>query len=133
MLLVRCRDGRQLIRHRPGGRRADAAQRSPPVSEAFHAGYSPDTTALHDVLSRLGAPVLLLAGGRDPWPTAAAAARAAALLPDARPTIQPYAGHHLGLVGPQAFHPGRRGLPRVRTGSGTRRWRHTACAGGVLA
>ncbi|WP_143196657.1 hypothetical protein [Streptomyces sp. MJM1172] len=43
---------------------ADPAQRSLPVSEAFYAGYAPDTEALAARLARLAAPVLLLAGER---------------------------------------------------------------------
>lgn len=82
---------------------ADPAQRSLPVSEAFYAGYAPDTEALAARLARLAAPVLLLAGEHDLWPTAAAAARAAGVFPDAELTVLPGAGHYPWLDDAAAF------------------------------
>ncbi|MEV7440045.1 alpha/beta hydrolase [Streptomyces sp. NPDC091204] len=82
---------------------ADPVQRSLPVSEAFYDGYIPDPVALHARLAALRVPVLILAGERDLWPTAASAPRAAALFPDARVVVQADGGHYPWLDDPTAF------------------------------
>ncbi|MFD9407048.1 alpha/beta fold hydrolase [Streptomyces sp. NPDC059989] len=63
----------------------------------------PDPAGLHARLAGLPAPVLILAGERDLWPTAASAARAAALFPEARLMVQADAGHYPWLDDPPAF------------------------------
>ncbi|GHF71553.1 hydrolase [Kitasatospora xanthocidica] len=85
---------------------ADPAQRSLTVSEHFYAGYEPDVEDLRRRLAALPCPVLLVAGELDLWPTAAAAADAAALFPAATVTVQPGAGHYPWLDDPRAFTAG---------------------------
>ncbi|MFG2053095.1 alpha/beta fold hydrolase [Micromonospora sp. NPDC048930] len=82
---------------------ADTAQRSLPVSQACNAGYQPDVVALHARLARLAAPVLLLAGERDLWPTAELVRQAAGRFADVTVTVLPGAGHHPWLDDPSAF------------------------------
>ncbi|CAM5300222.1 hydrolase [Streptomyces avidinii] len=111
---------------------ADPAQRSVAVSEAFYEGYVPDGVALRARLAELPAPVLVLAGERDLWPTAESAARAAGIFPTARLAIQPSAGHYPWLDDPESFastvagflahtdlSPAARGRDESRTGSPT--------------
>ncbi|MFJ8627107.1 alpha/beta fold hydrolase [Kitasatospora sp. NPDC093550] len=82
---------------------ADPAQRSLTVSEHFYAGYRPDGEDLRRRLAGLTCPVHLLAGELDLWPTATAAADAAALFPEVSLTVQPGAGHYPWLDDPRAF------------------------------
>lgn len=82
---------------------ADPEQRSLPVSENFYAGYRPDVDALHAALGQLAAPVLVLAGEVDLWPTAEAAGQATGLFPHAKLVVQAGAGHYPWLDDPAAL------------------------------
>ncbi|NUW37925.1 alpha/beta hydrolase [Nonomuraea sp. SMC257] len=78
---------------------ADARQRSLPASDTFYAGYRPSPLRL----DRVEAPVLVLAGELDLWPTAEGAAQAVPLFGEARLHVQPGAGHYPWLDDPSAF------------------------------
>ncbi|MFD9904364.1 alpha/beta fold hydrolase [Streptomyces sp. NPDC059063] len=82
---------------------ADTAQRSLTVSEHFYAGYQPDAQTLARRLRRLPAPVLVLAGELDLWPTAVAARAAAERFAAGRAVVQAGAGHYPWLDDPAAF------------------------------
>lgn len=81
---------------------ADPAERSLPVSEHYYAGYAPAP----DILERLGrvaAPVLLLAGSIDLWPTARGLGQMLEVFPEARLHVQEGAGHYPWLDDAEGF------------------------------
>lgn len=86
---------------------AEPAQFSAPATDGFYAGYTPDPT-LPARLTALTAPILLIAGALDLWPTAAALRAFTTLLTTARPaaatlTVLPAAAHFPWLDTPTPF------------------------------
>lgn len=80
----------------------EPAQFTAAATDGFYAGFQPDP-ALPERLAKLTAPVLLMAGEYDIWPTAAAVRRLAALMGDVELVIQPESGHFLWVDDPAAF------------------------------
>ena len=81
---------------------AQPAQFAQPATDGFYAGFDPDP-ALPARLAALKAPVLLMAGEYDIWPTAAAVRSLAALFSDAELTVIPGTGHFPWVDDPAAF------------------------------
>ena len=81
---------------------AEPAQFAQPATDGFYAGFEPDP-ALPGRLAALAAPVLLVAGEYDIWPTAAAVRSLAALFSDAELTVLPEAGHFPWVDDPASF------------------------------
>ncbi|WP_218920583.1 alpha/beta fold hydrolase [Lentzea guizhouensis] len=75
--------------------------RLPNAPQAYYAEGAPVATA--DELAGLDVPVLLVAGGVDPLPTAAAVRTVAAMLPRATVVVQPEAGHYPWMDDPVFF------------------------------
>lgn len=82
---------------------ADEWERSHAGTDAFYAGFEPDTTAVRDALKALDAPVLLVAGELDPMPTPAAADQLAGLFTRAELAVVPGGGHFPWLDDPAGF------------------------------
>jgi pimeloyl-ACP methyl ester carboxylesterase len=82
---------------------ADTEQRSIAVADMFYGDYQPDTPNLQRCLAELTAPVLVLAGEVDLWPTAAAAQQAARLFRRGQFAAQPGSGHYPWLDDPMTF------------------------------
>lgn len=81
--------------------RAADALRLPDAPQAYYAAGAPVVTA--EELAGLDMPVLLVAGGVDPLPAAAAVKEAAQLFPRSSVVVQPGAGHYPWLDDPALF------------------------------
>jgi len=81
---------------------AQPAQFAQPATDGFYDGFEPDPT-LPQRLAAFKAPVLLMAGEYDIWPTAAAVRKLAALFSDAELAVLPGAGHFPWVDDPAAF------------------------------
>jgi pimeloyl-ACP methyl ester carboxylesterase len=73
-----------------------------PATDGFYASFDPDP-ALPKRLAALGAPVLLVAGEYDIWPTCTAVRGLAALLDHADLALLPGAGHFPWVDDPASF------------------------------
>jgi len=71
---------------------AEPAQFAQPATDGFYAGFTPDP-ALPTRLAAVAAPVLLVAGEYDIWPTCAAVRELAALFGQAELAVLPRVGH----------------------------------------
>jgi len=81
---------------------AEPAQFAQPATDGFYAGFEPDP-ALPERLAVLAAPVLLVAGEYDIWPTGAAVRGLAALLGHADLALLPRTGHFPWVDDPASF------------------------------
>jgi pimeloyl-ACP methyl ester carboxylesterase len=81
---------------------AEGAQFAQPATEGFYAGFDPDP-ALPERLAALTAPVLLVAGEYDIWPTGTAVRGLAALLGHADLALLPGVGHFPWVDDPASF------------------------------
>jgi pimeloyl-ACP methyl ester carboxylesterase len=81
---------------------AEPAQFAQPATDGFYAGFDPDP-ALPERLAALAAPVLLVAGEYDIWPTCTAVRALAALLDHADLALLPRAGHFPWVDDPASF------------------------------
>jgi pimeloyl-ACP methyl ester carboxylesterase len=82
--------------------RAEPGQFAAPARDGFYAGFVADP-ALPAAPASLKAPVLLIAGEVDIWPTAEAVRQAAALFGDVRMVVQAGAGHFGWIDDPATF------------------------------
>ncbi len=82
--------------------RAEPAQFTQAASEGFYDGFAADPT-LPEQLAGMAAPVLLVAGEYDIWPTCAAVRELATLLRTAEVAVLPHAGHFPWVDDPGAF------------------------------
>jgi pimeloyl-ACP methyl ester carboxylesterase len=81
---------------------AEPAQFAQPATDGFYANFDPDP-ALPERLATLAAPLLLVAGEYDIWPTCAAVRALADLLVNAEVAVLPRAGHFLWVDDPASF------------------------------
>ncbi len=81
---------------------AEPAQFAQPATDGFYAGFDPDPT-LPERLATLAAPVLLVAGAYDIWPTCTAVRELATLLGGADLAVLPRAGHFPWVDDPATF------------------------------
>jgi pimeloyl-ACP methyl ester carboxylesterase len=81
---------------------AEPAQFAQPARDGFYAGFVPDP-ALPRRLAALTAPVLLVAGEYDIWPTCTAVGELAALVDAAALAVLPRAGHFPWVDDPASF------------------------------
>jgi pimeloyl-ACP methyl ester carboxylesterase len=81
---------------------AEPGQFARPATDGFYAGFEPDP-ALPGRLATLTAPVLLVAGEYDIWPTCAAVRELAALFRDAELAVLPRTGHFPWVDDPATF------------------------------
>jgi pimeloyl-ACP methyl ester carboxylesterase len=81
---------------------AEPAQFAQPATDGFYAGFEPDP-ALPGRLAALAAPVLLVAGEYDIWPTGAAVRELAALFGNADLALLPGIGHFPWVDDPASF------------------------------
>ena len=81
---------------------AEPAQFAQPATDGFYAGFDPDPT-LPKRLAALAAPVLLVAGAYDIWPTCTAVRELAALLGGVDLAVLPRVGHFPWVDDPAAF------------------------------
>lgn len=81
---------------------AEPAQFAQPATDGFYAGFDPDP-ALPGRLAALTAPVLLVGGEYDIWPTGTALGRLAGLLVQADLALMPRAGHFPWVDDPASF------------------------------
>jgi pimeloyl-ACP methyl ester carboxylesterase len=81
---------------------AEPAQFAQPATDGFYADFNPDP-ALPGRLAALAAPVLLVAGEYDIWPTARAVRELAALLGHADLALLPRVGHFPWVDDPASF------------------------------
>jgi pimeloyl-ACP methyl ester carboxylesterase len=81
---------------------AEPAQFAQPATDGFYDGFDPDP-ALPGRLTALAAPVLLVAGEYDIWPTCASVRELAGLLDHADLAVLPQAGHFPWLDDPASF------------------------------
>ena len=81
---------------------AEPAQFAQPATDGFYAGFEPDP-ALPGRLAALKAPVLLVAGEYDIWPTCTSVRALAALFGNAETKILPQNGHFPWVDDPAAF------------------------------
>jgi pimeloyl-ACP methyl ester carboxylesterase len=81
---------------------AEPAQFAEPATEGFYAGFDPDP-ALPERLAALAAPVLLVAGEYDIWPTGTAVRRLADLLDHTDLALLPRTGHFPWVDDPASF------------------------------
>jgi pimeloyl-ACP methyl ester carboxylesterase len=81
---------------------AEPAQFAQPATDGFYAGFDPDP-ALPGRLAALEAPVLLVAGEYDIWPTSTAVRGLAALLGNAELALLPRTGHFPWVDDPASF------------------------------
>jgi pimeloyl-ACP methyl ester carboxylesterase len=81
---------------------AEPAQFAQAATDGFYAGFDPDP-ALHERLRTLAAPVLLVAGEYDIWPTCAAVRELAALFGHAELALLPRVGHFPWVDDPASF------------------------------
>lgn len=82
---------------------ADPSQRSKDGTLGMYKGLEVDAAALAAKYAVLPAPVLLIGGELDIWPTRFAAAEAIKLFRDGELVILPGAGHYPWLEAPEAF------------------------------
>ncbi len=101
---------------------AEPAQFAQPATDGFYAGFAPDP-AVPGRLTALAAPVLLVAGEYDIWPTGTAVRELTGLLNHADLAVLPQAGHFPWLDDPVAFvttvHEFLVRLGAIREGRGT--------------
>jgi pimeloyl-ACP methyl ester carboxylesterase len=81
---------------------AEPAQFAQAATDGFYAGFDP-APGLHERLGALAAPVLLVAGEYDIWPTVAAVRELAALFDHAHLTVLPQTGHFPWVDDPASF------------------------------
>jgi pimeloyl-ACP methyl ester carboxylesterase len=81
---------------------AEPAQFAQSATDGFYAGFDPDP-ALPERLAALAAPVLLVAGEYDIWPTCTAVRELAALFGSAELALLPEAGHFPWVDDPASF------------------------------
>jgi pimeloyl-ACP methyl ester carboxylesterase len=81
---------------------AEPAQFAQPATDGFYAGFEPDP-ALPGRLAALPAPVLVVAGEYDIWPTPTAIRRLAALFGNADLAVLPRKGHFPWVDDPPLF------------------------------
>ena len=81
---------------------AQPAQFAQPATDGFYAGFDPDP-ALPEQLAALAAPVLLVAGEYDIWPTSASVRELAALFTNADLALLPETGHFPWVDAPASF------------------------------
>lgn len=81
---------------------AQPAQFAQPATDGFYAGFEPDP-ALPGRLAALAAPVLLVAGEYDIWPTCTAVLELAALFGNADLALLPGTGHFPWVDNPASF------------------------------
>jgi pimeloyl-ACP methyl ester carboxylesterase len=81
---------------------AEPAQFASPATEGFYAGFDPDPT-FPERLAALTAPVMLVAGEYDIWPTCAAVRGLAGLFRDAEVAVLPRIGHFPWVDDPASF------------------------------
>ena len=81
---------------------AQPAQFAQPATDGFYAGFEPDP-ALPGRLAALAAPVLLVAGEYDIWPTCTAVRELAALFGNADLALLPGTGHFPWVDDPASF------------------------------
>ena len=81
---------------------AEPAQFTDAATEGFYAGFDPDP-GVPERLAALAAPVLLVAGEYDIWPTCTAVRRLAALFGDADLAVLPRIGHFPWVDDPGLF------------------------------
>jgi pimeloyl-ACP methyl ester carboxylesterase len=81
---------------------AQPAQFAQPATDGFYAGFEPDP-ALPGRLAALAAPVLLVAGEYDIWPTCMAVRELAALFGNAELALLPETGHFPWVDDPASF------------------------------
>lgn len=81
---------------------AEPAQFARPATDGFYAGFEPDP-ALPGRLAELAAPVLLVAGEYDIWPTCTAVRELAALFGNASLAQLPETGHFPWVDDPASF------------------------------
>lgn len=81
---------------------AEPAQFAQPATDGFYAGFEPDPT-LPKRLAALPAPVLLVVGEYDIWPTCAAVRELATLLDNVDLAVLPEAGHFPWVDDPTTF------------------------------
>ena len=81
---------------------AEPAQFAQPATDGFYAGFDPDP-ALPERLAELAAPVLLVAGEYDIWPTAASVRELALCLGSAELALLPRTGHFAWVDDPASF------------------------------
>jgi pimeloyl-ACP methyl ester carboxylesterase len=81
---------------------AEPAQFAQPATEGFYNGFEPDQK-LPERLAALTAPVLLVAGEYDIWPTSTAVRRLAALFGNADLAVLPRIGHFPWVDDPGSF------------------------------
>ena len=85
---------------------AEPAQFAQPATDGFYAGFEPDP-ALPGRLAALAAPVLLVAGEYDIWPTCTAVRELAALFGNADLALLPGTGHFPWVDNPRFVRGGR--------------------------
>ena len=81
---------------------AEPAQFAQPATDGFYAGFGPDP-ALPGRLAALAAPVLLVAGEYDIWPTCTSVRELAALFSNADLALLPETGHFPWVDDPASF------------------------------
>jgi pimeloyl-ACP methyl ester carboxylesterase len=81
---------------------AEPAQFAQPAADGFYAGFDPDPT-LPERLAALTAPVLLIAGEYDIWPTCTAVRELATVFGDADLAVLPRVGHFPWVDDPGSF------------------------------
>jgi pimeloyl-ACP methyl ester carboxylesterase len=81
---------------------AEPAQFAQPATDGFYAGFDPDP-GLPERLAALAAPVLLVVGEYDIWPTCTAVRALAALCGNADLALLPRAGHFPWVDDPASF------------------------------
>lgn len=81
---------------------AEPAQFAQPATEGFYNGFEPDQE-LPERLAALTAPVLIVAGEYDIWPTSTAVRRLAALFGNADLAVLPRIGHFPWVDDPGSF------------------------------
>ena len=82
---------------------AEFEDRSPAAAEGFYADGVFDPGVTRARLTRLTAPVLVIAGGLDAAPTPRRAAELADLFPNGRLAVDPAAAHYPWITGPSLF------------------------------
>src|SRR5205823_13722761 len=82
---------------------AEPAQTNEPAARAYQPAAAFDPERTKAALTRLSAPVLVLAGALDPGPRPETAAEGARLFPGGRILVQPGAGHYPWLDDPEFF------------------------------
>jgi pimeloyl-ACP methyl ester carboxylesterase len=81
---------------------AEPAQFAQPATDGFYAGFDPDP-ALPERLAELAAPVLLVAGEYDIWPTVGSVRELLVRLGNAELALLPRTGHFAWVDDPSSF------------------------------